>query len=117
MFPNSPPAELHVEDDALCDSRAVDGGADDVMSAASAILAKLNAVPFDQIGDNLNSTLKALSDVANSEQLRQSLASLRSDAGRRADAGEAAEHRCRSGAAAPAGDCRRLEDSVRRANR
>ena len=31
----------------------------------SAILAKLNAVPFEQIGHNLNGTLKAVNDIAN----------------------------------------------------
>lgn len=76
VFPNSPPAELRIEDNRYVIPALSDGGSDDVMSAASAILGKLNAVPFQQIGDNLNSTLAALSSVANGEQLRQSLESL-----------------------------------------
>jgi paraquat-inducible protein B len=76
VFPNSPPAELRVEDNRYVIPALSDGGSDDIMSAASAILGKLNAVPFQQIGDNLNSTLAALSGVANGEQLRQSLESL-----------------------------------------
>ena len=40
-------------------------GSDDIMASASAILAKLNAVPFEQIGQNLNGTLKAVNDIAN----------------------------------------------------
>ncbi len=117
VFPNSPPAELHVENDRYVIPALSNGGADDLMSAAGAIMAKLNAVPFDQIGDNLNSTLKALSDVANSEQLRQSLTSLRSTLGGadtlvkklNTDAGPALQ---RLPAIAD-----QLEDSVRRANK
>jgi paraquat-inducible protein B len=87
------------------------------MASASAILAKLNAVPFDQISSNLNGTLQGLNNVANSEQLRQSLESLRSTlAGAdvlvkklNTDAGPALQ---RLPAIAD-----QLEDSVRRANR
>jgi paraquat-inducible protein B len=78
VFPNSPPAELRVEDNRYVIPALSNGGSDDIMTAASAILGKLNAVPFQQIGDNLNSTLAGLSSVANGEQLRQSLESLRS---------------------------------------
>jgi paraquat-inducible protein B len=78
VFPNSPPAELRVEDNRYVIPALSNGGSDDIMTAASAILGKLNAVPFQQIGDNLNSTLAGLNSVANGEQLRQSLESLRS---------------------------------------
>jgi paraquat-inducible protein B len=117
VFPNSPPAELHIANDLYVIPALSNGGADDVITAAGAIMAKLNAVPFEQIGDNLNSTLKALSDVANGEQLRQSLASLRSTLGGadtlvkrlNTDAGPAIQ---RLPAIAD-----QLEDSVRRANK
>jgi len=117
VFPNSPPAELRVEGNRYVIPALSSGGSDDLMAAASGIMAKLNSVPFEQIGDNLNTTLKALSDVANSDQLRQSLASLRSTlAGAdtlvkrlNTDAGPALQ---RLPAIAD-----QLEDSVRRANK
>jgi paraquat-inducible protein B len=116
VFPNSPPAELRIEGDRYV-IPTLSNGSDDIMSSAGAIMAKLNAVPFDQIGNNLNGTLQALNNVANSEQLRQSLESLRSTlAGADAlvktlntDAGPALQ---RLPAIAD-----QLEDSVRRANR
>jgi paraquat-inducible protein B len=77
VFPGSPPVALRIESDRYV-IPALSNGSDDIMASASAILAKLNAVPFDQIGSNLNGTLQALNNVANSEQLRQSLESLRS---------------------------------------
>jgi paraquat-inducible protein B len=116
IYPNTPPAEVRIEGD-----RAViptlPSGSDDIMSSASAILAKLNAMPFEQIGDNLNGALQGLSGVANSEQLRQSLASLQTtlagtqDLVKRLNAGlDPALQRLPEVAAG-------LEDSVRRANR
>jgi paraquat-inducible protein B len=77
VFPGSPPVALRIESDRYV-IPALSNGSDDIMASASAILAKLNAVPFDQIGSNLNGALQALNNVANSEQLRQSLESLRS---------------------------------------
>ena len=75
VFSNSPPAELRTEGGRYV-IPILSAGSDDVMSAASAILAKLNAMPFEQIGQNLNGTLQGLNGIANSEQLRQSLTSL-----------------------------------------
>lgn len=75
IFPNSPPAELEIEGGRFV-IPTLPSGSDDVMSAAGGILAKLNAVPFEEIGQNLNGTLQGLNGIANGEQLRQSLASL-----------------------------------------
>jgi paraquat-inducible protein B len=47
------------------------------MASAGAIVAKLNMVPFDEIGRNLNGTLQAVNDIANGQQLHDSLESLR----------------------------------------
>jgi len=116
MFPNSPPAELRREGERYV-IPVLSAGAGDVMTAASAILGKLDAVPFDQIGQNLNSTLAGLDRVANGGELRQSLQSLQStlagtqDLVRRLNAGlEPAVQRLPAIAT-------ELEDSVRRANR
>jgi paraquat-inducible protein B len=75
VFPGSPPAELAIQGDRYV-IPALSDGSDDVMAAAGAIMAKLDAVPFQQIGANLNGLLQALNNVANGEQLRQSLQSL-----------------------------------------
>jgi paraquat-inducible protein B len=54
----------------------VSAGAADIMSSASAIMAKLQAFPFDQIGRDLDSTLKGASEIANGQQLRDAIAAL-----------------------------------------
>ncbi|MEJ0020545.1 MAG: MlaD family protein [Acetobacteraceae bacterium] len=116
LYPDAPVGELQVENGRLL-IPALSAGSDDVMSAAGAILAKLNAVPFEQIGNNLNDTLKGVSNLANGEQLRQSLASLQGtlagvqDLVKRVNAG--VDPMLQRLPAVAAG----LEDSVRRANR
>ena len=49
IFPDSPPAELRMDGDRYV-IPTLSNGSDDIMASASAILAKLNAVPFEQIG-------------------------------------------------------------------
>ena len=116
VFPGSPPAELRIEGDRYV-IPALSNGSDNVMEAAGAIMAKLNAVPFQQIGDNLNSVLQALNNVANGEQLRQSLQSLHDTL---AGADEVVKKLNTNATPAlqrlPA-IAEQLEDSVRRANR
>jgi len=73
--PNAPATELRMEGDNFVIPTLTSGG-DDLASSAGALMAKLSAIPFEQIGDNLNRTLQGTSDIANSEQLKQSLASL-----------------------------------------
>jgi paraquat-inducible protein B len=78
---------------------------------------KLNAIPFEQIGSNLNKTLQGASDIANSPQLQQSIASLQAalasaqDLLKRLNAGvDPVMQRLPTIAA-------ELEDAVRRVNR
>jgi len=52
-------------------------GAADLMSSASAIVAKLQAIPLDQIGKDLDSTLKGASNLVNGAQLRDAVAALK----------------------------------------
>jgi paraquat-inducible protein B len=51
-------------------------GAADIMSSASAIMAKLQAFPFDAIGKDLDSTLKGASNIVNGQQLKDAIAAL-----------------------------------------
>lgn len=95
----------------------ITSGSDDLMSSAGAIVAKLNAVSFDQIGKNLNETLRGINGIANGEQLRESLELLQTtlsgaqDLVKRLNAGvDPALPRLPAIAAG-------LEDSVHRANR
>ena len=116
VFPGSPPAELSIQGDRYV-IPALSNGSDDVMSAAGAIMAKLDTVPFQQIGDNLNGLLQALNNVANGEQLRQSLQSLHDTL---ANADEVVRKLNTDSTPAlqrlPA-IAEQLEDSVRKANR
>ena len=55
---------------------AIDGDTGDIVSSASALVARLNAIPFEQIGDNLNQTLAGANGTVNDPRLRQAIASL-----------------------------------------
>jgi paraquat-inducible protein B len=48
----------------------------DIAASVSALLARLNAIPLEQIGDNLNKTLAGANGVINDPKLRQAVASL-----------------------------------------
>jgi paraquat-inducible protein B len=52
-------------------------GTADIMASASAIMAKLQAMPFDAIGKDLDATLKGTSDIVNSQQLKDAIAALK----------------------------------------
>jgi paraquat-inducible protein B len=51
-------------------------GIDGITTALSDIAAKLDRVPFEDIGNNLNAALKAVGDTAGSQDLRDAIASL-----------------------------------------
>ena len=73
---NAPPATVTVEDGALVIPTAP-GGFSGITQSAAALLDKINRMPFQEIGDNLNATLAGLDKLANGEALRESLTSLR----------------------------------------
>lgn len=52
------------------------GGLSDMLNQASALMAKLQALPFDQMGDRLNHILQSTDDLVSSPALRQSLTEL-----------------------------------------
>jgi paraquat-inducible protein B len=73
ILPKAPPAEMKVEGDYLMVPTAPGGGLGDVATSASALMEKLRDLPFQQIADNLNDTLKGISAVANGPELRDTL--------------------------------------------
>ena len=75
FVPNAPPASISVEDGAIVVPTAP-GGLSGITQSASALLDKINRMPFDQIGQNLNATLASLNTLASGPQLRDSLTSL-----------------------------------------
>jgi paraquat-inducible protein B len=74
--PNAPPAELGVDGDVFVLPVTSSAGFGDLAQTAGALLAKLDALPFDQIGKNLNDTLRGASTITNDPQIPQAIASL-----------------------------------------
>jgi paraquat-inducible protein B len=72
--PDAPAAEMRLEDNKFV--IPVLGGGDDIASSAKDLMAKIGAIPFEQIGDNLNRTLKGAADLTTDPQLKQAVDSL-----------------------------------------
>jgi paraquat-inducible protein B len=53
------------------------GSADDVATAATNLVNRLNSIPFETIGQNLNQTLAGVNGLVSDKQLGQSIAALR----------------------------------------
>ena len=75
FVPNAPPATVTVEHGAIV-VPTVPGALSGITQSASALLNKIDRMPFQQIGDNLNATLAGLNGLANGPALRDSLTSL-----------------------------------------
>lgn len=97
LEPDALPATVEQEGDVLVipADNSGSGGLDDLSTTAAQLLAKIGAIPFAEIGQNLNGTLRGASEVANGPQLRQALTRLNGTLGtvqdtvRRLDAGAA----------------------------
>jgi paraquat-inducible protein B len=76
IVPDAPPAEMQVDGDLIV-LPTVPGQFAGITDSANQLLAKLAGMPFEKIGANLDDTLKGLNDLANGEELKASLASLR----------------------------------------
>ena len=74
----APAAELQQEGDVqiIPADNSGGGGLDDLSATATQLMAKINAMPFAEIGQNLNATLHGASGITNSPQLRQAIARL-----------------------------------------
>jgi paraquat-inducible protein B len=75
VFPDAPAAELTKENDSYV-IPVLDGGGEDVMTAASNLVSRLNSLPFESIGQNLNQMLAGANKLANDKQLPEAIASL-----------------------------------------
>jgi paraquat-inducible protein B len=75
VIPNAPEAPYDKEGDRYV-LPPLDGDQGDIASSAGTLIARLNAIPFEQIGDNLNKTLAGASGTVNDPKLRQAIASL-----------------------------------------
>jgi paraquat-inducible protein B len=75
FIPNAPPVKVTVQDGAIVVPTAP-GAFSGVTQSAAALLNKINRMPFQQIGDNLNTTLAGLNGIVNGAALRDSLTSL-----------------------------------------
>jgi paraquat-inducible protein B len=75
IMPNAPPAEMQVEGDVIV-LPTVPGQLAGLSDSVNQLLSKLGNMPFEQIGANLNDTLRGFNEVANGRELKQSLASL-----------------------------------------
>jgi paraquat-inducible protein B len=76
VFPNAGPGEFRKQDGDYV-IPVLGGGGDDVMTAATNLLGRLNSLPFESIGQNLNQLLAGANTVVNDKQIPETLASLR----------------------------------------
>ncbi|MBN8872230.1 MAG: MCE family protein [Rhodospirillales bacterium] len=75
VFPDPPPGLLARDGDAFVIPTLETGG--DLMTSAAALVARLQAIPFEKIGKDLSETLAGVNGIANDPALKDSLASLR----------------------------------------
>jgi paraquat-inducible protein B len=76
IFPNAGAAELRKDGDDYV-VPVLGGSADDVATAATNLVNRLNSIPFETIGQNLNQTLAGVNGLVNDKQLGQSMTALR----------------------------------------
>jgi paraquat-inducible protein B len=79
LDPAAPPAELGRDGDAYV-MPAINGGTgiDGITASAADLLAKINAIPFAEIGRNLNAAMAGASGLVNAPELHSALAELQS---------------------------------------
>jgi paraquat-inducible protein B len=75
MVPNAPPATIGQEGDAIL-IPSQGGGLDNITSSLSDIATKLDAIPFDEIGKNLNKTLASVSETVSGPDVKNALRKL-----------------------------------------
>jgi len=74
--PDAPKEDLKANGDIFVMPTTDSGGLADLAQSATALLTKLNSLPFDQIGQNLNETLRGANQLVNDPQLHKAVAAL-----------------------------------------
>lgn len=76
IFPDAGPGELKKEGNAYV-IPVLGGGSDDIASAAASLINRLNSIPFESIGKNLDQTLAGANTLVNDKELEQSVTELK----------------------------------------
>jgi paraquat-inducible protein B len=75
IFPDAPEAQL-VQVDGYDVIPTIPSGLEELTQTLVRIATRLDEIPFDEIGENVNEAAEGMSEVVNSEAARQSLESL-----------------------------------------
>jgi paraquat-inducible protein B len=75
LMPNAAPAKVSMDGDSILFPTAP-GAFDSITTDVSQLMAKINALPFDQMSASLTSTLAGMSKLTNGPQTQQAVASL-----------------------------------------
>ncbi len=75
---DAPPAEITMDGSDFVLPTTEGGGFAGLQASATALLDKVNTIPFKQIGDNLDGILRSANDVANGPQMKKALTDLSS---------------------------------------
>ena len=76
FVPNAPPATVTMEGTNFVVPTTDSGGFSGLQASATDLLAKVNTIPFDQIGKNVDGILQAVNTVANGAEMKQTLTEL-----------------------------------------
>jgi paraquat-inducible protein B len=76
FIPNAPPATVTMEGTNFVLPTTDSGGFSGLQASATDLLSKLNTIPFDQIGKNLDGILGGVNTAANGPEMRQTLTQL-----------------------------------------
>jgi paraquat-inducible protein B len=76
FVPDAPPAAVAMEGDNFVLPTTDSGGIASLATSATTLLDKVNTIPFDQIGKNINSILGSVNDLASGPQMHQTLTDL-----------------------------------------
>jgi paraquat-inducible protein B len=73
---DAPPVQVTMEDGNFVLPTAPGGGFSGLQASANDLLDKVNTIPFDQIGKNLDGILKSVNDLASGPQMQKALTQL-----------------------------------------
>jgi paraquat-inducible protein B len=76
FVPDAPPANVTMQDGVFVIPTSESGGFSGLSAAATDLLRKVNAIPFDALGRNLVKSSEGLNDLVNGPQVKQVLTSL-----------------------------------------